>query len=341
MKALFFLTFLFSSLFSVAQNSEDSTAMSDGIFGLLIGDLDQAEKDFTKAIAYEKGDELARAYYYRGKAIGGQKRYSEAIADFNKSIEMKDGDPAVYQMRGIVYMRMEDYEKSMTDLNKVIELDAEYEDIYIHRGILYRKLEKYDKSEVDLKKACALDPKNAEAVKELGLTYLLDYQDEKSCNALAKAKKMGAKKVQPLIDEYCQGIEIEKEFQPTEYDWSEYANPKMYTASNAKEVTSFSTKDPESMLIYFYSSRIRGDDKWMEVLPPKEQWSSRLKYSIEKYENWKFTKFQLRRKKKYAEKSWWFDVYFEIEVQGQKDDGTDECDLRSNGTSWKIADLPT
>ena len=341
MRSLFLLFIsLGTCVVSFSQNPEDSTAMSDGIFGLLIGDLSQAEKDLTRAISYEKGDELARAYYFRGKAIGGQKRYDEAITDFNKSIELKDDDPGVYQMRGVVYMRMKKYEKSMTDYNKVIEMDANYEDIYIHRGLLYRKLEKYDESVKDLKKACELDPENAEAVKELGLTYLLDYQDENACNMLSKAKKMGARKVQDLIDKYCNGITISEENKPDEYSWSEYSDQPMIDAANAKDITSFSIDDPESMITFFYASKIRQDDKWKEVLAPKEQWSSRLSYSLEKYENWKFTKFQLRRKKRYSDRGWWFEIYIEIEVQGKTDGGTDECDLRFDGSKWSIATLP-
>ena len=95
------------------------------------------------------------------------------------------------------------------------------------------------------------------------------------------------------------------------------------------------------MVNYFYASRIRGDEKWKNVLQPENEWSDRLKYSLEKYEKWKFTNFHLVKKKRYSEAGWWIGVYFEIEVNGKTDGGNDEVTMEFNGSEWIIVGLPT
>jgi hypothetical protein len=84
---------------------------------------------------------------------------------------------------------------------------------------------------------------------------------------------------------------------PADTAWKPYKNPQVITAENAKSITSFDKSDVESMVTYFYASKIRGDDDWKKVLEPENTWSKRMLYSLDKCEKWTFTAFRLDRKR--------------------------------------------
>ena len=63
-----------------------------------MGDWDKAAADFTTVIEKDPND--AQAYERRGFVYRSQKKFNEAIADYDKSLEIKP-DPDVYTKRGV------------------------------------------------------------------------------------------------------------------------------------------------------------------------------------------------------------------------------------------------
>jgi hypothetical protein len=127
---------------------------------------------------------------------------------------------------------------------------------------------------------------------------------------------------------------------PADTAWKPYKNPQVITAENAKSITSFDKSDVESMVTYFYASKIRGDDDWKKVLEPENTWSKRMLYSLDKYEKWTFTAFRLDRKKMHAQDWWWINVHFEIEVSGETDGGFDEVSATNSNGTRIITEVP-
>ena len=65
----------------------------------------------------------AQAYERRGFVYRSQKKYNEAIADYDKSLEIKP-DPDVYAKRGYTYVTyLQNYEKGIADYQQTLRIN--------------------------------------------------------------------------------------------------------------------------------------------------------------------------------------------------------------------------
>jgi tetratricopeptide (TPR) repeat protein len=108
--------FLLSTVLLLGMNSCDNPSKSrvyteEGSKLLLrYSKFDEAEETLTKAIKYDKHN--FEAYYYRGCAkVNGQK-YKEAIADFEKAVELKPDYADAYFNLGNTYFLMHEEDKA-------------------------------------------------------------------------------------------------------------------------------------------------------------------------------------------------------------------------------------
>lgn len=129
-------------------------------------------------------------------------------------------------------------------------------------------------------------------------------------------------------------------FSQSDYKWGKYENPLMITEDNASTIDNFENT-PESIVTYFYASKIRKDNKWEKVLPNEDNRSERLKRKLITYEDWTIVRFQLVSKTEYSKDNLWVKVFFEIEYNGQKDSGTDEVTIKLINGKWIITSVPT
>jgi len=110
------LMFLLSTVLLLGMNSCDNPSKSrvyteEGSKLLLrYSKFDEAEETLTKAIKYDKHN--FEAYYYRGCAkVNGQK-YKEAIADFEKAVELRPDYADAYFNLGNTYFLMHEEDKA-------------------------------------------------------------------------------------------------------------------------------------------------------------------------------------------------------------------------------------
>ncbi|MCG6533326.1 MAG: tetratricopeptide repeat protein [Syntrophales bacterium LBB04] len=78
----------------------------------------------TKAIDSSKlsGADLSAAYKNRGKSWEGKKEYDQAIADYNKSLEIDPNDAGTYFARGSAWFDKAEYDHYLEDYNKAMDL---------------------------------------------------------------------------------------------------------------------------------------------------------------------------------------------------------------------------
>ena len=77
---------------------------------LRYSDYKKAEETLTQAIQYDKNN--YEAYYYRGCARVNAMKYEEAIADFEKAIELKPDYADAYFNMGKTYFLIHDEDKA-------------------------------------------------------------------------------------------------------------------------------------------------------------------------------------------------------------------------------------
>ena len=97
----------------------------------------------------------------------GRKEYDEAIASFNRALEMSPDSWYVHLHRGEFYLRIERYQEAIADLTRVLELYPKIRDnyrIYTERGDAYRKLCRPYDAIADYKRALSVRPNYAPAL---------------------------------------------------------------------------------------------------------------------------------------------------------------------------------
>jgi len=131
------------------------------------------DKDWNKAVAaFRKAAELdskqapnlIATLQQRGTAYTNEKKFPEAIADFNEALKMKPNDPGIYERRAYVEMKMNDLDKAFADYSEASRLNPNEVRYYLYRGYIYEKKGDIKKSMADTEKALKLDKHNAEAL---------------------------------------------------------------------------------------------------------------------------------------------------------------------------------
>ena len=113
MKKLMFLlsAVLLMSLTGCENPAKSRLYTEDGSKLLLrYSNYEEAEETLTKAIKYDKHN--FEAYYYRGCAKVNAKKYNEAIADFEKAVELKPDYADAYFNLGRTYYLLNKEDKA-------------------------------------------------------------------------------------------------------------------------------------------------------------------------------------------------------------------------------------
>jgi len=113
MKRLIFLlsTVLLMALMGCENPAKSRLYTEEGAKQLLrYSDFQKAEETLTKAIKYDKHN--FEAYYCRGCAKVNAMRYNEAIADFEKAIELKPDYADAYFNLGRTYVLLNNENKA-------------------------------------------------------------------------------------------------------------------------------------------------------------------------------------------------------------------------------------
>ncbi len=102
-------------------------------------------------------------HYNKGVALEDEGRYDEAIAEYNKAIEINRNYTNAYSNRGHAYFKKKQYDLAITDYTRAIQLDPKHTISYNGRGSAYINIKKYKLAALDFNKAIELDPNFSQA----------------------------------------------------------------------------------------------------------------------------------------------------------------------------------
>ena len=135
-------------------------------------------------------------YQTRADQNAGKGEFTLALADYNKSLEMKADNAIAYMSRGKAHYNLKSYDLSVKDFDKALELNPKDSVAFLNRGVSYEKLGDARKAMGDYQKAVDLDPSN-----EAAKASLRRLQDAATAAAAAAAAE-AAKNVPPPPPEY-------------------------------------------------------------------------------------------------------------------------------------------
>jgi protein O-mannosyl-transferase len=112
------------------------------------------------------------AYRNRGILLQKQRKFDQAMRDFNQAINLKPNFARAYFNRGSLYHKMNRPEPAIADFNHAIKLDARYAPSYNNRAITLWQMGGRSQALEDMNRYLALSPQDAEAYYNRGLMFL-------------------------------------------------------------------------------------------------------------------------------------------------------------------------
>jgi len=135
---------------------------------------------------------------WRGETYENMERYDEALADFNRAIELDPEDAQTIANRGITYVAMERYNDALTDLSHAIEIEPDNAIMTARRGVFYQLMKQYDDALADLNRAIELQPDNVPMIAIRGETYRLMKEYERALADLDQAVELEPDNASPI-----------------------------------------------------------------------------------------------------------------------------------------------
>jgi tetratricopeptide (TPR) repeat protein len=123
---------------------------------------DPQKKSEAEARINDTQQTLAIDYYNQGIDLSKSSKFDEAIAMFNKSLELKK-DPKVYLTKGITLSKMQKPDEAIAEIKSAIAIDSTYDMAYYTLGSLYFVAKDYKNALPNYKKA--LDISKTDAIK--------------------------------------------------------------------------------------------------------------------------------------------------------------------------------
>lgn len=122
-------------------------------------------------------------YQKSGDANFGKGEFTAALADYDKSIEMKADNASAYYSRGKAHFSLKSYSVAVKDFTKAIELSPKDATAYFNRGASYEMLGEAEKAAADYQKSLDFDGTNETA--KAGLKKIRDEQARAAAAKLA------------------------------------------------------------------------------------------------------------------------------------------------------------
>lgn len=129
----------------------------------------EALQNFDQALVMNPRHE--RAYRMRGDLLRQLGEDQKAINDYSQAIKQNPDFSTTYINRGEAYEAVGDYQKAIADYTQAIELYPEDGFGYSYRGAVYTKLGENQKAIADLNKAIEFNPDRPEAYLYRGNFY--------------------------------------------------------------------------------------------------------------------------------------------------------------------------
>ncbi len=149
----------------------------------------EALADFNRAL--ELHPQYAIAYSNRGNIYFQIEQYEEALRDYAHALAIDPADALTYAHRGDTYWKLHRNKEALEDYNQAIELAPGDATHYYHRGTIYSDLQHFDQALADYNRALALDSDYAEAYHEIGIILSLQGKFHEALLYFERAARFG------------------------------------------------------------------------------------------------------------------------------------------------------
>jgi tetratricopeptide (TPR) repeat protein len=107
----------------------------------------------------ENPENLARAFFNRGRAWADKTQYDRAVQDFDQALRLDPNYPDAYNSRGVAYSGMGQTERAIQDFDQAIKLDPNYAIAMYNRALAAQTLGHTDEANQYFAKARDAGPR--------------------------------------------------------------------------------------------------------------------------------------------------------------------------------------
>lgn len=105
--------------------------------------LRRAELHFGQAV---KDQPTPESHHALGKAYLAQKKFDEAIREFEQSLTGNPNQAQVYNDLGVAWLEKQEYGRSLDSFNKALQLDGNSLEALFNRALCYQKQSRFDEA---------------------------------------------------------------------------------------------------------------------------------------------------------------------------------------------------
>ncbi len=128
------------------------------------GRVAEALADYDRALELNKA--LPRIWYNKGLLLAQLGRNDSAMVYFDRTVDLAPTNVDALNNRGAMKYRKGDLAGAIADFTKILELNPRYRDAYLNRGVAYSDLKEYEKSAEDRRRGIEVDPANPKRAEE-------------------------------------------------------------------------------------------------------------------------------------------------------------------------------
>ena len=149
------------------------------------GQYEEALADYNRSL--ELRHDAPNTLNNRGNTLQNLGRYEEALADYNRSLEMEPDDPTTLTNRGVTLRNLGRYEEALADYNRSLELEPDDTTTLTNRGVMLTHLGRYEEALADFSRSLELRPDDPVTLYNVACLYSVTGRYEEALQSLEKA----------------------------------------------------------------------------------------------------------------------------------------------------------
>jgi type IV pilus biogenesis/stability protein PilW len=136
--------------YAAAQNNLGTVYIMSGEWDLALEVLTKAAEDETYVNRHRAYNNIGRVYY-------DKRQYRQAIAYYQKAIDLRPRFSPAYDNMGFAYERMEEWDRAIQAYRRSIEFSPGFPLSYLHLGRLFLRLNRHEEATAELLMAIEKD----------------------------------------------------------------------------------------------------------------------------------------------------------------------------------------
>lgn len=148
----------------------------------------EAIENFDRAIALDPT--YAKSYVYKGHIYFANDEFGQALEAYEQAVTYINDDDRLYQNLGTTRYKLQRYQEAIEAFDRSIDLNEKSMETYLGRALAYAKLDRPEKAIQDFDRALTIDPTSARIYHERGIVNALLNRWKEAAADLEKASRL-------------------------------------------------------------------------------------------------------------------------------------------------------